>query len=99
MTQAELAEEAGLALETVSRIEQRHAKPTLMTLARLAGALEIQLPALLTAEPEGPAYQAGHRPDTSPEVRRLMDILPRLDRKAVHHLLELARLLEKNPGK
>jgi transcriptional regulator with XRE-family HTH domain len=58
MTQAALASRAGVTVETVARLERvvrgrisANSNPSLETLTRLALALEIELPELLSAEP------------------------------------------------
>lgn len=93
LTQAELAERAGIALETVSRIEQGHTRPTIRTLDKIAGALGIPVRDLFSGEDATPP-PAPPQP-RSPALRRLTEILPLLDDDAVQHLLGIARLLLK----
>lgn len=50
MTQAQLAEGAGIATHTLSRIERGAQPPTLATLGRLAEALDVHPASLLAAE-------------------------------------------------
>jgi len=50
LTQAELAEKAGLTTAAVARIERDEAEPRMTTIRKLAGALDVKPAGLVTGE-------------------------------------------------
>lgn len=85
LTQAELAEKAGLAFETISRIESGREPPAIRTAVALADALGLSLDAVIGREVSEPV-----RPDRlSPDLRRLVTAARMLDAKMVRHLVAL----------
>jgi transcriptional regulator with XRE-family HTH domain len=87
LTQAALAEAAGVTDETVSRLERGAYEPSLSTVLALAAALGTDVASLASG-----AAQAGP-PLTSPLLRRLHAQLERLDVPAQSALLRIAELL------
>lgn len=89
LTQAQLAERAGLAVESVSRLETgRLANATVDVLDRLASSLGVALPALF--EPTAPIKKGGPRP----VEKRLLAMLGRLSDDDLEHVYQgLRRLL------
>lgn len=94
LTQAELASRAGVTVETVARLERvlrgrssANANPSLETLARLAGALGVEVPDLLSA-PSRPKPREdlimgvlrGATPATRRRVLRVAEALVREER-------------------
>ena len=69
LTQAGLAERAGLAFETISRLERGRARPTLGLLAQLAAAFGVSVARLLNFEQEVVAREL------APDLRRLVNLL------------------------
>lgn len=69
LTQAELAERAGLAFETISRVERGRAKPSIGLVAQLARAFGVSVARLLDFEQE---VVAG---ELAPDLRRLVNLL------------------------
>jgi len=61
LTQAELAERAGIAAITVTRIENRQHEPFTATVVKLAAALGVEPGALIPANDERPAATPGAR--------------------------------------
>ncbi len=53
LTQAELAQKAGLTLAAVARIERNEAEPRMTTLRKLAGALSVEPHELVRGEDNG----------------------------------------------
>jgi transcriptional regulator with XRE-family HTH domain len=91
LTQAEVAEAAGISVETVSRIERGMHEPELSTAIAIARALGYELtlvgePALSLPPPE--------RPTPTPLVRLLSESASRLDPTAQSALLRMSELLE-----
>jgi len=89
-TQAELAERAELAFETVSRVESGREPPSLRTAVRLADALGLPLD-VVVGRTKAAAVSEVWR--TGADVRRLVELVQRLDPKAVKHLLAFIRAL------
>ena len=54
VTQEQLAHDAELDVTYLRGIERERRNPSLMLMARIAGALEVELPSLLQAESQGP---------------------------------------------
>jgi transcriptional regulator with XRE-family HTH domain len=85
LTQAELAERADLAFETISRIESGREPPSLRTAMALADAFGVSLDEV-TGRRRAPA-----RPETLlPEVRRLLTAVNAVEPTVVAHLTALA---------
>lgn len=61
LTQAELAERAGIAAITVTRIENRQHEPFTATVVKLAAALGVEPGALIPVKSERPAANPGAR--------------------------------------
>lgn len=98
LTQAVLAERAGVTDETVSRVERGAFEPALSTAIALARALDTPLDALT-----GGAESDTHRPlphPLAPAVQRLVDLVLALDSDAQMALLRMAELLhaKRRPG-
>lgn len=89
-TQAELAERASLADETISRIESGREPPSLRTAANLADALDVPLDVVVGRTPARPVRREA-RP--SREVRRLAAVAESLDVGTLRHLLAIVRAL------
>jgi len=83
LTQAELAEKAGLAFETISRLESGREPPSLRSAVALADALGASLDALV----QRPAPPAARRDKLTPEVRRLVASARGLEPKMMRHLV------------
>ncbi len=97
LTQAGLAEAAGVTDETVSRIERGAYEPAVSTVVALADALGTSLDALAgRSAPEKRPRRSG-----SPLVRRLAERAEQLHEKAVRALLQVALLMmpTRTPGK
>ena len=75
-TQAELAERAELAFETVSRVESGREPPSLRTAVRLADALGLPLD-VVVGRTKAAAVSEDWR--TGADVRRLVEFAQRLD--------------------
>jgi transcriptional regulator with XRE-family HTH domain len=91
LTQAELAEKAGLAFETISRVESGREPPSLRTATGLADALRVSLDAVV-----GRDLRAAPQPArTSPAERRLLEAVRNLDPATVRHLVAIAASLAK----
>lgn len=89
LTQAGLAEAAGLHDESVSRVERAAFEPSLSTVVALVDALGVGVDALLGREPlKRPAKEK-----ISPAVRRLADLAGRLPDDALGALLRMAEVL------
>lgn len=88
LTQAALAEAAGVSDETISRIERGAYEPAVSTLIAIADALGLTLDGLLGGE-------RGRRAPSprSPLVERLAETASRLDPPEVRVLLTMASLL------
>jgi putative transcriptional regulator len=85
LTQAGLAEAAGVTDETVSRIERGAYEPAVSTAVALADALGVSLDALTGRSAARRPRQRG-----SPLVRRLAERAEKLDEKGVSALLQVA---------
>jgi transcriptional regulator with XRE-family HTH domain len=70
LTQAALAEKAGLAVETISRIESGREPPALRTAMSLADALDASVDQVVGRR--GAAVGVAREDDTSPELTRLI---------------------------
>ncbi len=84
LTQAELAERAGVAVEVFGRLERGRALPRADTLVRLAAALSMSTDTLLGLAPGAPVPRAAEaemeyvgRPEMRRLVRRLRHVSPR----------------------
>lgn len=93
-SQSELALRSGLTVETISKIENRREWPSLTSLVRLASALEVGLPELVTGAPTPEPKEPSNA--HSRYARQLLELLPHLDAKVVKQLLALVRLLAKS---
>jgi transcriptional regulator with XRE-family HTH domain len=94
LTQAELAEAAGIVDETVSRIERGAFEPALSTVAALADALATSLDALAGRSAPSKVGRQG-----SPLVRGLAEQAALLEPASVLALLKIAKLLPARPQK
>jgi transcriptional regulator with XRE-family HTH domain len=88
LTQAELAERAGLAFETISRVESGREPPSLRTAVGLADALAVSIDAVVGRDPDLPTPR---EPRVAPDVRRLLASAQRLDPGMLRHLNALVR--------
>lgn len=93
LTQAGLAEAAGITDETVSRIERGAYEPALSTMVALADALRVGLDALVGRVPSPTA-----RPHASPILRRLAERASTLTPDAASALLRISMLLPQAPA-
>ena len=91
MTQGALAEAAGIADQTLSRIERAAFEPAVSTLEALADALDVTLDALV-GRGKAPASPAASR-KRSPVLRRLVETAEALSPVEQRVLLQVARLL------
>ena len=89
-TQAELAERAGLAFETISRVESGREPPSLRTAISLADALGISLDAVVGRGNAAPA--TAPRPHR-PLLRRLAEAAEQADDGLLRHVLAILRAL------
>jgi transcriptional regulator with XRE-family HTH domain len=105
LTQAEVAERVGIAVEVFWRLERGRALPRADTLARLAASLNVSTDTLLgldgastsTSVPmaaEPVATYAGR-----PEMRRLMRRLERAPARAVRLLAAFVSAMQEAPGR
>jgi len=96
LTQAELAERAELAFETVSRVESGREPPSLRTAVSLADALDLPLDVVV-----GRTRAAGTSEEqrTRGEVRRLAELVERIDPKVMKHLLVILKVLAQSPNR
>lgn len=90
LTQADLAERANLAFETISRVESGREPPSLNTAVSLADAMAVSVDAVLGRGP-APKRNSG----LAPELRRLLVAASRVDRAVLGHLIALCRALRK----
>lgn len=98
MTQAALAEAAGVTDETVSRIERGAYEPALSTVVAVAEALGLSLDELAGAGSDEPARRPRSRPD-SPVAARITERIGLLDPatlRAVLRLVEAIGVAEKS---
>ena len=92
LTQAELAEAAGLHVQYVSQLERAQRSPTMETLDRLAGALNAPVSELFAAG-EG-ARPSSRAADVTQRVKALLSAWPGKDQeRLVKILLELRRVV------
>ena len=89
LTQEQVAERAGLAADTIRRLEQGSFSPSLRTLRKVAAALEISLSTL---------FAGFELPVADPEIRELVDLLEGRSRQTVklvtRVVIELLAVLE-----
>jgi transcriptional regulator with XRE-family HTH domain len=97
LTQAELAERAGLAFETVSRVEGGREPPSLRTAISLSDALGVSLDAVVGRVPT-PAVRKEE--PASRDLRKLLAAAERLEPTILRHVVAVARALPASrPGK
>jgi len=89
LTQAELAEKAGLAFETISRVESGREPPSLRTAVAIADALGVSLDAVVGRSAKAPP----RRRWPAPEARRLASAAERLEPSVLKHLSAIAARL------
>lgn len=94
LTQAGLAEAAGVSDETVSRIERGAYEPAVSTLVALADALRVPLDVLV-----GRAAPSRGKSRVPPLARRLIDAVAALTPDAMGAVLRVALLLPRRDGK
>lgn len=87
LTQAQLAETAGITDETVSRLERGAYEPALSTMIAVAEALDVDPFDLVRGEP------VHVRTIRSPIARKLQSVVARLDPESQSVLLRLSELL------
>lgn len=88
LTQAELAERAGLAFETISRVESGREPPSLRTAISLSDALGVSVDAVVGRVGAPPVRkEAG----PSRDVRRLLGAAERLDSGMLRHVVAVVR--------
>lgn len=101
LTQAEVAREVGLAVEAYGRLERGYALPRAQTLVALAKLLATSTDSLLGLERGKPASladeagppKAGYRAAASPELRRLITRLGKMDASEIRLFSRLAGLV------
>ena len=91
LTQAELAERADLAFETISRIETAREPPSLRTVISLADALSLPLDVVVGRTTAAPGVQATQ--PATPDLRRLLSFASRIETGMLRHLVAVARAL------
>lgn len=105
LTQAELAERVGVAVEVCGRLERGRALPRAETLARLSAALGVSADVLLGLAPAGSAapHPAAAEPEAEyarrPEIRRLMRHLGHETPRTVRLLGALLASLRRRGGR
>ena len=88
MSQAVLADKAGLSAEFVSRIENGHRAPSVVSLARVAQALGVELKALFELDETAPVDEADARANrVATMVRTAGDDVARKIEKMVETLI------------
>ena len=88
MTRADVAERLGVTAEFYARIERGHALPSVTTLARLAGALDLELDAIIERAAGGEL--PGVEPPRDPlPIRRVLRRLRRARPSARRLVIEL----------
>ncbi len=97
LTQAELAERAGLAFETISRVESGREPPSLRTAMSLADALGTTLDEVVGRANEFPPEVARRGGGDSAEIKRLVGAARRLDPKLIHPLTAIVAALVQPP--
>jgi transcriptional regulator with XRE-family HTH domain len=101
MSQAAVAEEAGIATEAYGRLERGQAVPGADTLIDLAAALDVSAADLLAADPnvtsDKPlkAAEPGSHYGSSPDLERIMRELARWPRPLLRRLAPLLEALRK----
>jgi len=80
LTQAQVAEEIGIAVEVYGRLERGVIRPSVQTLMRIAQVLRVTPNDLLTAETGAAALPEKAAP---PELSRIVRLLESLDRRAL----------------
>ena len=93
LTQADLAEAAGVTDETVSRIERGAYEPALSTAVAFSDALGVPLAWLATARAEGPPVAPA-----SPLFERLAATARALEPEALRALVRMAEVLAARPA-
>jgi transcriptional regulator with XRE-family HTH domain len=93
LTQAKLAEAAGIADETVSRIERGAYEPAVSTLISIGEALGIGLDVIAEGAPVAAEYTSSN----AALVRRLSERAAQLDASAVRALIQVAEMLPVKP--
>ncbi len=100
LTQAEVAERVGIAVEVFGRLERRRALPRADTLVRLAAALGVSTDTLLGLRPGGAPFRAAE-PQAEyaarQEMRRLMRRLKNASPRTIRLLAALASSFERAP--
>ncbi len=91
LTQAELAERADLAFETISRIESGREPPSLRTAISLADALSLPLDVVVGRATAAPLAVA--TPPAQPDLRRLLSFAGKIESGMLRHLVAIARAL------
>jgi len=85
MTQEQVAERAGLSLQSVGEIERGRGNPTLVNVERLAAALDVELTAL---------FDLGDIGLTKEQARKeLLELLDGASEEQVRAILTVARVL------
>jgi len=100
LTQADVAERVGLAVESYGRIERGTMLPSVGTLQRMSVALAVSSDKLLGLS-EARACRAPSSPsddDESPEIRRLLRRARELNKRGLRLLLLTAALLPRSGG-
>jgi len=92
LTQAELAERANLAFETISRIESGREPPSLWPAVSLADALSAPLDGIV-GRTASPHLEDAKAATGSAAARRLLSYAARIDDKTLGHLVSIARSL------
>jgi transcriptional regulator with XRE-family HTH domain len=95
MTQSELAERAGLAFETVSRLESGREPPSLRSIVAMAEALGTSLDAIVTPGDEPPKVASNDLPI---EMRRLISASRDLEPRLIRHLTAVASAMRRGPA-
>ena len=90
LTQAELAERAGIAFETVSRVESGREPPSLRTAISLSDAIDVSLDAVVGRVPT-PAVR--REEPASRDLRKLLATAERLEPGLLRHVVAIARAL------
>jgi transcriptional regulator with XRE-family HTH domain len=93
LTQAQVAEQAGLSGQVYGRIERGHMIPSVGTLVRIAVALCTDVNVLLGMKRDGSTSEAGH----SPEVRRAVALMSGWPAPKVKAGCDLLRVLDGVP--
>ena len=89
LTQAELAERANLAFETISRIESGREPPSLRTAISLADALTLPLDVVVGRTTTPPLAEA--MPPARTDVRRLIALASGVEARTLRHVVAIVR--------